>query len=147
MDLHPATASKQNCPSLNPNPQLSIAITWNTPFSTVPTGTHKMSSKETSKSKDKEKSKVHKLSLKGSARLVAEFVRLHSFWVPFRLREGLLTVYSSNTLFTAFCTRNSPIDRFRFTDSFISFQRGVYPAEDFTVYVLPTMNLASNRSN
>lgn len=35
-----------------------------------------MSSKEASKSKDKDKSKVHKLSLKGSARLVAEFVRL-----------------------------------------------------------------------
>ncbi|WZH43140.1 mitotic spindle assembly checkpoint MAD2 [Fusarium acuminatum] len=37
-----------------------------------------MSSKETSKSKDKDKdkSKVHKLSLKGSARLVAEFVSL-----------------------------------------------------------------------
>lgn len=34
-----------------------------------------MSSKEASKSKDKDKSKVHKLSLKGSARLVAEFVR------------------------------------------------------------------------
>jgi hypothetical protein len=34
-----------------------------------------MSSKEATKSKDKDKSKVHKLSLKGSARLVAEFVR------------------------------------------------------------------------
>ncbi|KAF5561146.1 mitotic spindle assembly checkpoint MAD2 [Fusarium phyllophilum] len=33
-----------------------------------------MSSKEASKSKDKDKSKVHKLSLKGSARLVAEFL-------------------------------------------------------------------------
>ncbi|KAI5458916.1 DNA-binding protein [Mariannaea sp. PMI_226] len=51
-----------------------------------------MSSKESSKSKDK--SKVHKLSLKGSARLVAEFFQ-----------------YSIHT---------------------ILFQRGVYPAEDFT---------------
>ncbi|KAJ4159204.1 uncharacterized protein LMH87_008112 [Akanthomyces muscarius] len=45
-------------------------------------------------SKDKDKSKVHKLSLKGSARLVAEFFQ-----------------YSIHT---------------------ILFQRGVYPAEDFT---------------
>lgn len=34
------------------------------------------SSKAASAPKDKDKSKVHKLSLKGSARLVAEFVRL-----------------------------------------------------------------------
>ncbi|KAI6767808.1 hypothetical protein HG530_005817 [Fusarium avenaceum] len=56
-----------------------------------------MSSKETSKSKDKDKdkSKVHKLSLKGSARLVAEF--------------------------------------FQYSIHSILFQRGVYPAEDFTV--------------
>ncbi|RYP05887.1 hypothetical protein DL765_009697 [Monosporascus sp. GIB2] len=47
-----------------------------------------------SKSADKDKSKVHKLSLKGSARLVAEFFQ-----------------YSIHT---------------------ILFQRGVYPAEDFT---------------
>ncbi|UNI15515.1 Mitotic spindle checkpoint component mad2 [Purpureocillium takamizusanense] len=57
-----------------------------------------MSSKEASssstKDKDKDKSKVHKLSLKGSSRLVAEFFQ-----------------YSIHT---------------------ILFQRGVYPAEDFT---------------
>lgn len=34
-----------------------------------------MSSTTKSSSKDKDKSKVHKLALKGSARLVAEFVR------------------------------------------------------------------------
>ncbi|KAH7313864.1 DNA-binding protein [Stachybotrys elegans] len=51
-----------------------------------------MSSKEASK--DKDKTKTHKLSLKGSARLVAEFFQ-----------------YSIHT---------------------ILFQRGVYPAEDFT---------------
>ncbi|KAF4471148.1 hypothetical protein FALBO_1942 [Fusarium albosuccineum] len=58
-----------------------------------------MSSKEASKSKSKDKdtSKVHKLSLKGSSRLVAEFFQ-----------------YSIHT---------------------ILFQRGVYPAEDFTAYV------------
>lgn len=33
-----------------------------------------MSSKESSKDKDKDKSKIHKLSLKGSSKLVAEFV-------------------------------------------------------------------------
>ncbi|KLO98592.1 Uncharacterized protein Y057_4072 [Fusarium fujikuroi] len=65
-----------------------------------PQGVHfslapKMSSKEASKSKDKDKSKVHKLSLKGSARLVAEF--------------------------------------FQYSIHSILFQRGVYPAEDFTV--------------
>ncbi|KAF7549939.1 hypothetical protein G7Z17_g6047 [Cylindrodendrum hubeiense] len=55
-----------------------------------------MSSKESSKSKDKskDKSKVHKLSLKGSSRLVAEF--------------------------------------FQYSIHSILFQRGVYPAEDFT---------------
>ncbi|KFH41054.1 Mitotic spindle checkpoint component-like protein [Hapsidospora chrysogenum ATCC 11550] len=54
-----------------------------------------MSSRDPSKtSKDKDKSKVHKLSLKGSAKLVAEFFQ-----------------YSIHT---------------------ILFQRGVYPAEDFT---------------
>ncbi|GJN69985.1 mitotic spindle checkpoint component mad2 [Purpureocillium lilacinum] len=54
-----------------------------------------MSSKEASSTaKDKDKSKVHKLSLKGSSRLVAEFFQ-----------------YSIHT---------------------ILFQRGVYPAEDFT---------------
>ncbi|KAL6854904.1 Mitotic spindle checkpoint component mad2 [Amphichorda felina] len=51
-----------------------------------------MSSKEASK--DKDKSKIHKLALKGSAKLVAEFFQ-----------------YSIHT---------------------ILFQRGVYPAEDFT---------------
>ena len=45
----------------------------------------------------KDKSKVHKLSLKGSSKLVAEFFN-----------------YSINT---------------------ILFQRGVYPAEDFTAFV------------
>ncbi|KAK5994871.1 Mitotic spindle checkpoint component mad2 [Cladobotryum mycophilum] len=52
-----------------------------------------MASKETTKEKDKDK-KTHKLSLKGSSRLVAEFFQ-----------------YSIHT---------------------ILFQRGVYPAEDFT---------------
>ncbi|PHH92757.1 hypothetical protein CDD83_5381 [Cordyceps sp. RAO-2017] len=52
------------------------------------------SSRDAGKPKDKDKSKVHKLSLKGSARLVAEFFQ-----------------YSIHT---------------------ILFQRGVYPAEDFT---------------
>ncbi|PHH81979.1 hypothetical protein CDD82_7364 [Ophiocordyceps australis] len=52
-----------------------------------------MASKEAS-SKDKDKSKVHKLSLKGSSRLVAEF--------------------------------------FHYSIHNILFQRGVYPAEDFT---------------
>lgn len=39
--------------------------------------TDKEKSKDKSKSKGKDESKVHKLSLKGSSRLVAEFVRLH----------------------------------------------------------------------
>ncbi|KAM0473034.1 hypothetical protein ACHAPX_008399 [Trichoderma viride] len=56
--------------------------------------TDKEKSKDKSKSKGKDESKVHKLSLKGSSRLVAEFFQ-----------------YSIHT---------------------ILFQRGVYPAEDFT---------------
>ncbi|KAI1360683.1 putative mitotic spindle checkpoint protein [Xylaria arbuscula] len=57
----------------------------------------------TSTEKDKSKSKVHKLALKGSARLVAEFFQ-----------------YSIHT---------------------ILFQRGVYPAEDFTAYETETQAL------
>ncbi|KAM5360843.1 hypothetical protein ACJZ2D_013472 [Fusarium nematophilum] len=71
-----------------------------------------MSSKEASKSstKDKDKSKVHKLSLKGSARLVAEFFQysIHS----------ILYEYPDVRIFPII---NNP-----------RFQRGVYPAEDFT---------------
>ncbi|KAL9031508.1 MAG: hypothetical protein Q9196_000487 [Gyalolechia fulgens] len=52
-------------------------------------------------SSEKDKSKVHKLSLKGSSKLIAEFFE-----------------YSINT---------------------ILFQRGVYPAEDFTAYVSPKL--------
>ena len=100
LHLHPATVSKQN--RTCPKPKPSIAIAELTFFSIDTPENAEMSSKETSKSKDKDKSKVHKLSLKGSARLVAEFVRLQS---RFPVCEGLLMVraYSSNTLFTAFC--------------------------------------------
>lgn len=55
-------------------------------------------SAEKERAVEKDKSKVHKLSLKGSSKLIAEFFE-----------------YSINT---------------------ILFQRGVYPAEDFTAYVL-----------
>ncbi|KAJ6790254.1 hypothetical protein PWT90_10100 [Aphanocladium album] len=56
-----------------------------------------MPSEKPTKDKEKDKSKVHKLSLKGSARLVAEFV------------SQALRIEATNR-----------------------FQRGVYPAEDFT---------------
>lgn len=64
-----------------------------------------MSSKEASKSKDKDKSKVHKLSLKGSARLVAEFVRLHKGHIQQRAWLTLGFGNSSNTQFIPSCMR------------------------------------------
>ncbi|OAA53642.1 mitotic spindle checkpoint component mad2 [Niveomyces insectorum RCEF 264] len=54
--------------------------------------------------KDKDKSKVHKLSIKGSAKLVSEFLL---FFVRASVSRSRLTFYPR-------------------------FQRGVYPAEDFT---------------
>lgn len=60
-------------------------------------------------SKEKDKSKVHKLSLKGSSRLVAEFVRF--------------SLYLAQRQLTA---------QFQYSIHTILFQRGVYPAEDFT---------------
>ncbi|KAG6076545.1 hypothetical protein E4U15_005105 [Claviceps sp. LM218 group G6] len=85
----------QLTPSANAFPKLEPFASFLRPISPI------MSSKETKarpkprdKSKDGDKSKVHKLSLKGSARLVAEFFQ-----------------YSIHT---------------------ILFQRGVYPAEDFS---------------
>ncbi|CAM1501178.1 Fc.00g103400.m01.CDS01 [Cosmosporella sp. VM-42] len=69
-----------------------------------------MSSKEPSK----DKSKVHKLSLKGSARLVAEFVS---------------TVLQGDT---AVANQRFRFAQFQYSIHTILFQRGVYPAEDFT---------------
>ncbi|OAA59417.1 HORMA domain-containing protein [Cordyceps fumosorosea ARSEF 2679] len=63
--------------------------------------------------KDKDKSKVHKLSLKGSARLVAEFFQ-----------------YSIHTILYA--GSKYPKSRVHPSDRSTRFQRGVYPAEDFT---------------
>ncbi|KAH8194297.1 hypothetical protein TruAng_011535 [Truncatella angustata] len=59
--------------------------------------------KDKDKDKDKSKSKVHKLALKGSAKLVAEFY-----------------------------TDNQTALQFQYSIHTILFQRGVYPAEDFT---------------
>jgi hypothetical protein len=85
------------------------------PLSTIAT-IATMSSKDPSKtSKDKDKSKVHKLSLKGSSKLVAEFVRC--FPPPPRRessREANQQPWhdSSNTRSTRFCTtRNPPLLR------------------------------------
>ncbi|KAJ6443518.1 mitotic spindle checkpoint component MAD2 [Purpureocillium lavendulum] len=74
--LHPPSPSQVNktaSPSTPPRlPALAHAI-----FRPHRTGPHRtplaMSSKEAPAAKDKDKSKVHKLSLKGSSRLVAEF--------------------------------------------------------------------------
>lgn len=66
----------------------------------------KVSEKPRSKDKKKDDSKVHKLSLKGSSRLVAEFVRVFFPGLAvFRLylRENA-NFCSSNTLFTRSCT-------------------------------------------
>lgn len=62
----------------------------------MPSATREPSTKKSSSSKTADDAKTHKLSLKGSSKLVTEFFE-----------------YSINT---------------------ILFQRGVYPAEDFTAY-------------
>jgi hypothetical protein len=79
--------------------------------------TDKAKSKDKSKSKDKDESKVHKLSLKGSSRLVAEFVRLLSrnpvcSIVPkSQLLIGLFLrpLNSSNTRYIRSCTKTLPL--------------------------------------
>lgn len=83
---------------------------------------------------DKDKSKVHKLSLKGSAKLVAEFVGL-----PCKVRKkqaseadqtGTVPVFDPHHIVrkgNRTCLRTCRLIGFRF-------QRGVYPAEDFTAY-------------
>lgn len=96
--------------------------------------------KTSSKESSKDKSKVHKLSLKGSSKLVAEFVNPSSIY--FTPREGLmkqadrelsilvsiLDTHNSVRVSHATRTKAKPLTRHRF-------QRGVYPAEDFTAYV------------
>lgn len=70
-EISPAT--KTYMPVVN---QTIILSKVNDPIARPPSTIATMSSKDPSKtSKDKDKSKVHKLSLKGSAKLVAEFVR------------------------------------------------------------------------
>lgn len=91
---------------------------------------------------EKDKSKVHKLSLKGSAKLVAEFVS--SVCLPSVCRKHLTNLCNSKTNSSSTpsipsCTRpNSHSlnieNAHSCADSFMCrrFQRGVYPAEDFT---------------
>jgi mitotic spindle assembly checkpoint protein MAD2 len=69
-----------------------------------------------SEAPEKDKSKVHKLSLKGSAKLVAEFV-------------GARPVHccAEHSL-----TPGHRCNQFQYSIHTILFQRGVYPAEDFT---------------
>ena len=102
--------------------------------------------------KDKDKAKTHKLSLKGSARLVAEFVRT-SIQFPISSgtgEPGFVTGFadiwgsSSNTRYTRSCGF-SMLDQAR-EDGVADgsrFQRGVYPAEDFTAYVPPSPSFSS----
>lgn len=127
---HPATASKQK-------PKPPISQEPNRPDTIRTT----MSSKESSKSKDKDKSKVHKLSLKGSSRLVAEFVRFVSLppcHCSTNFRRAPLS--SSNTLSIPFCMPRlrTAVPYMPTNPSSLSFQRGVYPAEDFAAFVPPT---------
>ncbi|KAI3399614.1 hypothetical protein diail_6255 [Diaporthe ilicicola] len=73
-----------------------------------------MATSEKPGKKEKDSSKVHKLSLKGSARLVAEFV--------------------SSVLSTPRLSIRLPGSTpFQYSIHSILYQRGVYPAEDFTV--------------
>ncbi|RGP67510.1 mitotic spindle assembly checkpoint mad2 [Fusarium longipes] len=99
-DTSPGSDSSSSNGEMVNVPSVAIAKRITLPSKEITPITQKMSSKETSKSKDKDKSKVHKLSLKGSARLVAEF---------------------------------SSSAQFQYSIHSILFQRGVYPAEDFTV--------------
>ncbi|ATY58820.1 HORMA domain-containing [Cordyceps militaris] len=79
---------------------------------------------------EKDKSKVHKLSLKGSSRLVAEFVSIASRRLPFITEANRAT--SSNILSIRFCTSEPSTQSATKADRSNRFQRGVYPAEDFT---------------
>jgi hypothetical protein len=81
----PLAQSKQIPKLYHPNRQSSSQPTVSTPKAepvfqlrrpSPYIQTPAMASKEPPKEKDKDKSKVHKLSLKGSAKLVAEFVSL-----------------------------------------------------------------------
>lgn len=67
--------------------------------------------KKPSSSSSKPSSKLHKLSLKGSSKIVSEFVPLP---------PPLLPHYPTN------------LSQFEYSINSILFQRGVYPAEDFT---------------
>ena len=67
--------------------------------------------------KSKDKDKVHKLSLKGSSKLVAEFV----------FPSSLPSAHSSPHHY-----RTDASQQFEYSINSILFQRGVYPAEDFT---------------
>lgn len=86
------------------------------------------SDKPTSSSKkEKDTGKVHKLSLKGSAKLVAEFVRE---LFPCPPRAIIQTTHSPNP---ATLTRTAlAASQFRYSIHSILYQRGVYPADDFT---------------
>ena len=103
-----------------------------------------MSTKEPSREKDKDKAKTHKLSLKGSSKLVAEFVSprarplslslchfanvLRSVFLQFQYSIHTILYDSVADVFPAYrtCQLTAPSP---------SFQRGVYPAEDFTACV------------
>lgn len=99
------------------------------------TSASKSTSKSKSKSSKSDDSKVHKLALKGSSKIVNEFVSLYHHTYTTTSNQTRLTIYhrSLSTPSTPFCKTcqgpDRPLDcclRSR------SFQRGVYPAEDFT---------------
>ena len=84
--------------------------------------------------KEKDRSKVHKLSLKGSAKYVAEFVGSlsHKRELQQHLTVAVSILHKHNSVRTKLHLFQSAKANFS-----SSFQRGVYPAEDFTAYAFP----------
>lgn len=97
-----------------------------------------MATSEKPSKKEKDTSKVHKLSLKGSARLVAEFVCWILNALPSRPPSQYTHVSPRRTSSATRCAREHLANicagpQFQYSIHSILYQRGVYPAEDFTV--------------
>lgn len=87
-------------------------------------------SKSTKTSSKSDSSKVHKLALKGSSKVVNEFVRAPR---TCHMPDQALTTFSLSTRSTPSCMCQATV--LRTADGQLTaarFQRGVYPAEDFT---------------
>lgn len=97
----------------------------------------KMATSEKPSSSKKDTSKVHKLSLKGSAKLVAEFVcvfaPLSSALPPSGRPVAPRHQHALRPTHLLTITSLASVAQFQYSIHSILYQRGVYPAEDFTV--------------